>query len=191
MVVAIKSQWNNLGLIRFLFFWRHQGFGVLSVILANHAIKLLTSLFQDLQVEALHRVTDAIVISKKNSIILQYRKSNLRSVKAFYFRCSVRLQGWASDGPPAELNIMAQSTSIQRVQRLIDSVPLTNLLFTLLSTSYKKVQPYFQKGNRFVSRYVILFALMIDAVLLFVKTMQFICQLFPKRIWISASCNIL
>ncbi|XP_013766248.1 E3 ubiquitin-protein ligase UBR4 [Pundamilia nyererei] len=79
----------------------HQGFGVLSVILANHAIKLLTSLFQDLQVEALHR-------------------------------------GWASDGPPAELNIMAQSTSSQRVQRLIDSVPLTNLLFTLLSTSYKK-----------------------------------------------------
>jgi len=48
-------------------------------------------------------------------------------------------QVWASDGPPAELNIMAQSTSIQRVQRLIDSVPLTNLLFTLLSTSYKKV----------------------------------------------------
>ncbi|TWW56459.1 E3 ubiquitin-protein ligase UBR4 [Takifugu flavidus] len=79
----------------------HQGFGVLSVILANHAIKLLTSLFQDLQVEALHR-------------------------------------GWSSDGPPAELNIMAQSTSIQRVQRLIDSVPLTNLMFTLLSTSYKK-----------------------------------------------------
>lgn len=35
---------------------------------------------------------------------------------------------------------MAQSTSIQRVQRLIDSVPLTNLLFNLLSTSYKKVQ---------------------------------------------------
>lgn len=34
---------------------------------------------------------------------------------------------------------MAQSTSIQRVQRLIDSVPLTNLLFTLLSTAYKKV----------------------------------------------------
>lgn len=34
---------------------------------------------------------------------------------------------------------MAQSTSIQRVQRLIDSVPLTNLMFTLLSTSYKKV----------------------------------------------------
>ncbi|KAG7276340.1 hypothetical protein CRUP_032395 [Coryphaenoides rupestris] len=85
----------------------HQGFGVLSVILANHAIKLLTSLFQDLQVEALHR-------------------------------------GWASDGPPAELNIMAQSTSIQRVQRLIDSVPLTNLLFTLLSTSYKKRQ---RKGS--------------------------------------------
>lgn len=49
------------------------------------------------------------------------------------------LKGWASDGPPAELNIMAQSTSSQRVQRLIDSVPLTNLLFTLLSTSYKKV----------------------------------------------------
>ena len=38
---------------------RHQGFGVLSVILANHAIKLLTSLFQDLQVEALHRVRKA------------------------------------------------------------------------------------------------------------------------------------
>lgn len=36
---------------------------------------------------------------------------------------------------------MAQSTSIQRVQRLIDSVPLTNLMFTLLSTSYKKVLP--------------------------------------------------
>lgn len=39
-----------------MFLLRHQGFGVLSVILANHAIKLLTSLFQDLQVEALHRV---------------------------------------------------------------------------------------------------------------------------------------
>ncbi|XP_030194560.1 E3 ubiquitin-protein ligase UBR4 isoform X5 [Gadus morhua] len=86
----------------------HQGFGVLSVILANHAIKLLTSLFQDLQVEALHRVRPTTQTA------------------------------WASDGPPAELNIMAQSTSIQRVQRLIDSVPLTNLLFTLLSTSYKK-----------------------------------------------------
>lgn len=49
------------------------------------------------------------------------------------------LQDCESDGPPAELNIMAQSTSIQRVQRLIDSVPLTNLLFTLLFTSYKKV----------------------------------------------------
>lgn len=37
-------------------FGRHQGFGVLSVVLANHAIKLLSSLFQDLQVEALHKV---------------------------------------------------------------------------------------------------------------------------------------
>ncbi|XP_055978695.1 E3 ubiquitin-protein ligase UBR4 isoform X1 [Sorex fumeus] len=79
----------------------HQGFGVLSVILANHAVKLLTSLFQDLQVEALHK-------------------------------------GWETDGPPAVLSIMAQSTSIQRIQRLIDSVPLTNLLLTLLSTSYRK-----------------------------------------------------
>ncbi|XP_044852020.1 E3 ubiquitin-protein ligase UBR4 isoform X3 [Mauremys mutica] len=79
----------------------HQGFGVLSVVLANHAIKLLTSLFQDLQVEALHK-------------------------------------GWETDGPPAVLNVMAQSTSIQRIQRLIDSVPLTNLLLTLLSTSYRK-----------------------------------------------------
>lgn len=41
-----------------VFLSRHQGFGVLSVILANHAIKLLTSLFQDLQVEALHRVSE-------------------------------------------------------------------------------------------------------------------------------------
>ncbi|XP_064028194.1 E3 ubiquitin-protein ligase UBR4 isoform X5 [Pogoniulus pusillus] len=79
----------------------HQGFGVLSVVLANHAIKLLSSLFQDLQVEALHK-------------------------------------GWETDGPPAVLDIMAQSTSIQRIQRLIDSVPLTNLLLTLLSTSYRK-----------------------------------------------------
>lgn len=79
----------------------HQGFGVLSVILANHAVKLLTSLFQDLQVEALHK-------------------------------------GWEAEGPPAVLSIMAQSTSIQRIQRLIDSVPLTNLLLTLLSTSYRK-----------------------------------------------------
>lgn len=39
-----------------LWLCRHQGFGVLSVILANHAVKLLTSLFQDLQVEALHKV---------------------------------------------------------------------------------------------------------------------------------------
>ncbi|KAJ7306604.1 hypothetical protein JRQ81_009996 [Phrynocephalus forsythii] len=79
----------------------HQGFGVLSVVLANHAIKLLTSLFQDLQVEALHK-------------------------------------GREADGPPAVLNILAQSTSIQRVQRLTESVPLTNLLLTLLSTSYRK-----------------------------------------------------
>uniref|UniRef100_A0A8D2L812 Ubiquitin protein ligase E3 component n-recognin 4 n=1 Tax=Varanus komodoensis TaxID=61221 RepID=A0A8D2L812_VARKO len=79
----------------------HQGFGVLSVVLANHAIKLLTSLFQDLQVEALHK-------------------------------------GWETDGPPAVLNVMAQNTSIQRIQRLIESVPLTNLLLTLLSTSYRK-----------------------------------------------------
>uniref|UniRef100_A0A4X2KYM1 UBR-type domain-containing protein n=1 Tax=Vombatus ursinus TaxID=29139 RepID=A0A4X2KYM1_VOMUR len=79
----------------------HQGFGVLSVVLANHSIKLLTSLFQDLQVEALYK-------------------------------------GWEADGPPATLSIMAQSTSIQRIQRLIDSVPLTNLLLTLLSTSYRK-----------------------------------------------------
>lgn len=44
-------------ILRFVFsLRRHQGFGVLSVILANHAVKLLTSLFQDLQVEALHKV---------------------------------------------------------------------------------------------------------------------------------------
>jgi len=42
---------------------RHQGFGVLSVILANHSIKLLTSLFQDLQVEALHRVRPNTIAS--------------------------------------------------------------------------------------------------------------------------------
>lgn len=34
---------------------------------------------------------------------------------------------------------MAQSTSIQRIQRLIESVPLANLLLTLLSTAYRKV----------------------------------------------------
>ncbi|XP_060541262.1 E3 ubiquitin-protein ligase UBR4 [Pantherophis guttatus] len=79
----------------------HQGFGILSVVLANHAIKLLTLLFQDLHVEALHK-------------------------------------GWDTDGPPAALNIMAQSTSIQRIQRLIESVPLANLLLTLLSTAYRK-----------------------------------------------------
>ncbi|XP_063173479.1 E3 ubiquitin-protein ligase UBR4 [Candoia aspera] len=79
----------------------HQGFGILSVVLANHAIKLLTLLFQDLHVEALHK-------------------------------------GWETDGPPAALNIMAQSTSIQRIQRLIESVPLANLLLTLLSTAYRK-----------------------------------------------------
>lgn len=38
-------------------FSRHQGFGILSVVLANHAIKLLTLLFQDLHVEALHKVS--------------------------------------------------------------------------------------------------------------------------------------
>ncbi|KAG8431951.1 hypothetical protein GDO86_019058 [Hymenochirus boettgeri] len=31
-----------------------------------------------------------------------------------------------------------KGTSIQRIQRLIDSIPLTNLLFTVLSTSYRK-----------------------------------------------------
>ncbi|KAM5132251.1 E3 ubiquitin-protein ligase UBR4 [Mantella aurantiaca] len=80
----------------------HQGFGVLSVVLANHAIRLLTSLFQDLQVETLHK------------------------------------QAADTDGPLAELSIAAQSTPIQRIQRLIDSIPLTNLLFTVLSTSYRK-----------------------------------------------------
>jgi E3 ubiquitin-protein ligase UBR4 len=49
------------------------------------------------------------------------------------------LQGWEVDGPPAVLSIMAQSSSIQRIQRLTDSVPLMNLLLTLLSTSYRKV----------------------------------------------------
>ncbi|KAL7976233.1 hypothetical protein Chor_008330, partial [Crotalus horridus] len=47
-------------------------------------------------------------------------------------------KGWETDGPPAALNIMAQSTSIQRIQRLIESVPLANLLLTLLSTAYRK-----------------------------------------------------
>ena len=53
-----------------MFFWRHQGFGVLSVILANHAIKLLTSLFQDLQVEALHRVNK----TTKKQIYCNYKE---------------------------------------------------------------------------------------------------------------------
>lgn len=60
-----------------LFLLRHQGFGVLSVILANHAIKLLTSLFQDLQVEALHRVNkptritlDGVLFSGRILILL-------------------------------------------------------------------------------------------------------------------------
>lgn len=57
------------------------------------------------------------------------------------------LQGWESDGPPAVLDVMAQSTSIQRIQRLIDSVPLTNLLLTLLSTSYRKVGAGVQRAN--------------------------------------------
>lgn len=57
----------------------------------------------------------------------------------FQFNLNSVLQGWESDGPPAVLDVMAQSTSIQRIQRLIDSVPLTNLLLTLLSTSYRKV----------------------------------------------------
>lgn len=69
--------------------------------------------------------------------------NSLKVVFLYFNSPLLLLQGWASDGPPAELNIMAQSTSIQRVQRLIDSVPLTNLLFTLLSTSYKKVQSYY------------------------------------------------
>lgn len=43
---------------------------------------------------------------------------------------------------------MAQSTSIQRIQRLIDSVPLTNLLLTLLSTSYRKVGVVSASENR-------------------------------------------
>lgn len=62
-------------------------------------------------------------------------------------RFIVVLQGWESDGPPAVLDIMAQSTSIQRIQRLIDSVPLTNLLLTLLSTSYRKVGMGIQLGK--------------------------------------------
>lgn len=57
MRIVINYEWVMHYYNSFLFFSsRHQGFGILSVILANHAIKLLTSLFQDLQVEALHRV---------------------------------------------------------------------------------------------------------------------------------------
>lgn len=56
VVVCWGSQKRLWIIACYCFSPRHQGFGVLSVILANHAIKLLTSLFQDLQVEALHRV---------------------------------------------------------------------------------------------------------------------------------------
>lgn len=181
------------------FFWRHQGFGVLSVILANHAIKLLTSLFQDLQVEALHRVNEAkktlnsAIILKKYSTILtlfKHARKPFCSLKAMFphSNSSVHQQGWASDGPPAELNIMAQSTSIQRVQRLIDSVPLTNLLFTLLSTSYKKVQSFIY-GNEIceIASYVLLLILPSHIVLCcFLRkwttdqTVQLICQLLAR-----------
>lgn len=127
---------------------RHQGFGVLSVILANHAVKLLTSLFQDLQVEALHKVRVAFrggiqgggwpapgeLAGAARSGGYFLVTQDMDSLLMFIY-----LQGWETDGPPAALSITAQSTSIQRVQRLIDSVPLTNLLLTLLSTSYRKV----------------------------------------------------
>ncbi len=109
---------------------RHQGFGVLSVILANHSIKLLTSLFQDLQVEALHRVRLNITAAFK---LLEHFCVVNTSEAVF---CLPGLGQWRAS---SRAEHHAQSTSIQRVQRLIDSVPLTNLLFTLLSTSYKKV----------------------------------------------------
>lgn len=116
-----------------LCFCRHQGFGVLSVVLANHAIKLLSSLFQDLQVEALHKVRR----QRERACGTSGLPSPLRHASDAL--SDAVLQGWESDGPPAVLDVMAQSTSIQRIQRLIDSVPLTNLLLTLLSTSYRKV----------------------------------------------------
>lgn len=72
-----------------IFFYRHQGFGVLSVILANHAIKLLTSLFQDLQVEALHRVNGATNEFKQqtaiisDAVILYFMASGVRLPLSF------------------------------------------------------------------------------------------------------------
>lgn len=120
---------------------------MLSVILANHAVKLLTSLFQDLQVEALHKVR-ACLQNQHIDCWLPFWLSSLEPSYQVVISCQVLtlilfscryLQGWEADGPPAVLSVMAQSTSIQRIQRLIDSVPLTNLLLTLLSTSYRKV----------------------------------------------------
>lgn len=68
---------------------------------------------------------------------------------------------------------MAQSTSIQRVQRLIDSVPLTNLLFTLLSTSYKKVltEVYLKPLLLFIS-HMLLFSFLIKLKQLFAEGIQ-------------------
>uniref|UniRef100_UPI00358DF698 E3 ubiquitin-protein ligase UBR4 n=1 Tax=Myxine glutinosa TaxID=7769 RepID=UPI00358DF698 len=79
----------------------HSGFGVLMVMLANHAVGLVRSLLDDVRLQTLDK-------------------------------------DGPSPGPVAELNVMAKSTPVQRVQRLIETVPLTCLFFTILSIAYRK-----------------------------------------------------
>uniref|UniRef100_A0ABM0M5B5 E3 ubiquitin-protein ligase UBR4-like n=1 Tax=Saccoglossus kowalevskii TaxID=10224 RepID=A0ABM0M5B5_SACKO len=79
-----------------------QGFGVLTVALSDHAVRLLTILLEDLHIEGLSKTTTSIDVS------------------------------------PAELNVLPNYTAWQRVQRIIDSVQLTNLLLCLVTVSYKK-----------------------------------------------------
>ncbi|KAK0172054.1 hypothetical protein PV328_005423 [Microctonus aethiopoides] len=92
-----------------------QGFGVLSVALASHALTLMSALLEDVSVET------------------------------------------NNEGPhprePAQLNILATATALQRAMTFLQEAPLNHLLFYLATISYRKactlkrVQKHPQEGD--------------------------------------------
>lgn len=85
-----------------------QGFGVLSVALASHALTLMTSLLEDLRVETGSALINSLVDSQISHTTF------------------------------AVTDIVAQHTAWHRVHKLTNSINITNLLFSLASVCYRK-----------------------------------------------------
>lgn len=79
-----------------------QGFGVLSVALASHALTLMSALLEDVSIEAISDHTISV--------------------------------------EPANLDILATATALQRAVTFLQAVPLNHLLFYLATISYRKVK---------------------------------------------------